>query len=104
MYQIQMSLVFPSILREEENVVDVHQYENCIVVLKDFIHGVLERRWRLTEAKGHNNQLEGAKFCVEGGFSDIFGMDLNLMEPTDKVYLRKDGATPQCTQYGLDRR
>ena len=104
MYQIKMSLVFISILREDENVVDVHPYENLQVVSKSIIHDALERRWHVTEAKGHNNPFEGAKLCVEGGFLDIFVMDSNLMEPTDKVYLRKYGGTPQCTQYGLDRR
>ena len=65
---------------------------------------MLERRWHVTEAKGHNDPFEGAKLSVEGGFLDMFVMDSNLMEPTDKVYLRKHGGTPKCTQYGLDRR
>ena len=88
MYQIWMSLVFLSIFGEEEDVVDVHPYEYPPVVLKDIIHDALERRWRVTEAKGHNNPFEGAKLCVEGGSLDIFVMDSNLMESTDKVYLR----------------
>ena len=88
MYQSMMSLVFISIFREDENVVDVHPYENPQVVSKDIIHDTLERSWRVTEAKGHNNAFEGAKLCVQGSFLDIFVMDSNLMEPTDKVYLR----------------
>ena len=87
MYQIQMSLVFLSILREDENVVDVHPYENLQVVSKDITHDALEDRWRVKKAKAHNNPFEGVKLCVEGGFLDIFVMDSNLMEPTDKVYL-----------------
>ena len=94
MYQIEMLLVFLSILREDKNVVDVHPYQNPQVVSKDIIYDALERRWRVTEAKGHNNPFEGAKLCVEGGFLDIFIMDSNLMEPTDKVYLLKYGGTP----------
>ena len=104
MHQAEMSLVFLSILQEDEYVVNVHPYKNPRMVSKDVIHDLLERRWRVTEAKGHNNPFEGAKLCVEGGFPDIFVMDSNLMEPTDKVYLRKHGRTPQCTQYGLERR
>ena len=104
MYQIEMSLVLISILREDENVVDVHPHKKRQVVSKDIIHDALERRWRVAEAKGHNNPFRGAKLCVEGGFPDIFVMDSNLMEPTDKVYLRKYGGTPQCTQKGWDRR
>ena len=104
MYQIEMSLVFIRILREDENVVDVHPYENPQVVSKDIIHGALERRWRVTQAKGHNNPFEGAELCVEGGFLDIFVVDSDVPEPADKVYLRKYGGTPQCTQDGLDRR
>ena len=69
MYQIEMSLVFISMLREEENVVDVHPYEDPQVVSKDIIHDALKRRWRVTEVKGHDNPFEGAKLCVEGGFS-----------------------------------
>ena len=102
MYQIEMSLVCIRILREDENVVDVHPYENPQVVSKDIIHDALKRRWRVTEAKGHNNPLEGAKRCVEGGFLDIFVLDLDLVEPTNKVDLRKYGGTPQCTRDGWD--
>ena len=98
MYQIKMSLMLISILREDENVVDVHPYENPQVVSKDIIHDALEGRWRVTEAKGHNNPFECAKLCVEGGFLDIFVMDSNLMEPTDKVCLRKHDGTAHCTQ------
>ena len=58
----------------------------------------------LQRPKGHNNPFEGAKLCVEGRFLDIFVTNANLMEPTDKVDLRNHGGTPQCTQYGLDRR
>ena len=104
MYQIEMSSVFLSILREDENVVHLHRYKNPQVVSRDIIHDRLERRWRSIETKGHNHSFEGAKVCVEDGILDIFVMDSDLMEPTDKVYLRKYSGTPQCTQYGLDRR
>ena len=104
MSEIKMSLVFLSILREDEDVLDVHRDKNPQVVSKDVVHNAFERRWRVTEAKGHNNPFEGAKLCVEGGFPDIFVMDWNLMEPTDKFSLGKYSGTPRCTQYGLDRR
>ena len=103
MYRIEMSLVFVRILREDEDVVDVHPYKYPEVVSKDIIHDALERRRHITEAKGHNNPLEGAKLCVEGGFLDIFVLDSDLVEPTNKVDLREYGGTPQCTQDGLDR-
>ena len=80
-----MSLVFLSIVREDADVVHVHPYEIPQVVSKDVIHDAFERPWRVTEAKEHNNPFEGAKLCVQGGFLDIFVMDLNLMESTDKV-------------------
>ena len=35
--------------------------------------------------QGHKNPLEGAKLRVEGGFLDIFVVDSDLVEPTDKV-------------------
>ena len=103
MYQIEKSLVFIRILQEDEDVVNVHPYKDPQVVSKDIIHDALERRWRITEAKGHNNPLEGAKLRVEGGFLDIFVLDSDLVEPTNKVDLRKNGGTPQCTQDGLHR-
>ena len=103
MYQIQMSLVFIRILREDEDVVDVHPYKDPQVVSKDIIHDALEGRRRITEAKGHNNPLEGAKLCVEGGFLDIFVLDWDLLETTNNVDLREYSETPQCTQNGLDR-
>ena len=103
MYQIEMSLVFIRLLREDEDVVNVHPYKDPQVVSKDIIHDALERRWRITEAKGHNNPPEGAQFRVEGGFLDIFVVHSDLVGPTNKVDLRKDGGTPQCTQDGLDR-
>ena len=89
MYQIEISLLFLKILREDENVVHVHPYKNPQVVSKDIIHDAVERRWRITEDKGHTNRFEGAKMCVEGNVLDIFVMDLNLIEPTDKIYLPK---------------
>ena len=73
------------------------------MVSKDIIHDALERQWRVTEAKGHNNPLEGAKLCVEGGFLDIFVVDSDLVKPTNNVDLQKYGETAQCTQDGLDR-
>ena len=103
MYQIEMSLVFMRILREDEDVVDVHPYKDPQVVSKDIIHDALERRWRITEAKGHNNPLKGAKLCVEGGFLHSFAVYFDLLEPTNKVDLQKYGGTPQCTQDRLDR-
>ena len=103
MYQIEMLLVFICILREDEDVVDVHPYKDPQVVSKNIIHDALERRWRITEAKGHNNPLEGAQLRVEGSFLDIFVLDSDLVEPTNKVYLRKYSGTPRCTQDGLDR-
>ena len=69
MYQIGMSLVFLRILQEDKDVVDVHPYENAQVVPKDIIDDMLERGWRVTEAKGQNNPFEGAKLCVEAFFS-----------------------------------
>ena len=103
MYQIEMSFVFIRIFREDEDVVDVHPYKDPQVVSKDIIHHALERQWRITEAKGHNNPLEGAKLRVEGGFLDIFVLDSDLVEATNKVYLRKYSGTPRCAQDGLDR-
>ena len=102
MYQIEMLLMFIRILREDEDVVDVHPYKDPQVVSKDIIHDALERLWRITEAKEDNSPLEGAKLRVEGGFLDILVLDLDLVEPTNKVDFRKYGGTPQCTQDGLD--
>ena len=59
MYLIEVSLVFLSILRENEDVVHVHPYKNFEVVSKDVIYDTLERLWRLAEAKGHNHPFEG---------------------------------------------
>ena len=87
MYQVEVSLVFVRILREDEDVVNVHPYKDPQVVSKDIVHDALERRWRSTEAKGHNNPLEGAKLCVEGGFLGIFVLNSDLVEPTNKVNL-----------------
>ena len=103
MYQIEMSLVFIRILGEDEDLVDVHSYKDPQVVSKDIIHDALECRWRIAEAEGHNNPLEGAKLRVQGGLLDIFVVDSDLVEPNNKVDLPKNSRTPQCTQDGLDR-
>ena len=87
MYQVEVSLGFVRIFREDEDVVNVHPYKDPQVVSKDIVHVALERRWRIAEAKGHNNPLEGAKLCVEGGFLDIFVLNSDLVEPTNKVNL-----------------
>ena len=103
MYQSEMSLAFVRILREGEDVFDVHPYKNPQVVSKDILQNALKRRFRITESKGRNNPLEGAKLCVKGSFVDILVMDLDLVEPTNKLDLQKYGGTPQCAQDGLDR-
>ena len=87
MYQVEVTLVFVRILREDEDVVNVHPYKDPQVVSKDIVHDALERRWRITEVKGDNNPLEGAKLCVEGSFLDIFVLNSDLVEPTNKVNL-----------------
>ena len=89
MYQMEMSLVFIRILREDKDVVNVQPYKNSQVVSKDIIQDTLKRRWRITEAEWHNNPLEGAKLCVEGSFLDIFVVDSDPVEPTNKVDLQK---------------
>ena len=104
MYPIEVSLVFLSVPRENEDIVDVHPYENHQVVSMDVIYDTSECRWRIAEAKGPNNPLEGPKLRVQWGLFDIFVMYSNLVEPTDEIFLPKDGGTPQCSQYGLDRR
>ena len=87
MYQVEVSLVFVRILREDEDVVNVNPYKDPQVVSQDIIHDALERRQCIAEAKGHNNPREGAKLCVEGGFLDIFVLNSDLVEPTNKVNL-----------------
>ena len=69
MYQIEMSLVFIRILREDEDVVDVHPYKDPQVVSKDIIHDALERRLRITEAKGHNSPPKAPNCVVKAVFS-----------------------------------
>ena len=93
-----------SVLGETEDVVDVHPNENPRVVSKNVICDTLECRCRIVEAKGHNNPFKGLKLRVERGFFDFFVIDSYLMKPTDKIYLRKDGGPPQCTQYSFDPR
>ena len=104
MYQIELSLVFLSTLREDEDVIDGHPYKNLPTVLENVIDHTLECRWCIAEAEGHKNPFEGPKLRVEGSFFDVFLMDSNPVEPTDKINLGKDGRTPPCSQYGLDRR
>ena len=58
----------------------------------------------LQRPKGVRTHSNAPNCVLKAVFFDIFVMDSNQMEPTDKVYLRKDSGTPQCTQYGLDRR
>ena len=79
--------MFVRILREDEDVANVHPCKDPQVVSKDIVHDALERRWRITDVKGHNNPLKGAKLCVEGGFLDIFVLNSDLVEPTNKVNL-----------------
>ena len=93
MYQIEVSLVFMSVLREDAEVIDIHPYHNPQVVSKNVIDNTLERQWCIAEAKEHNNPFEGPKLRDEGRFFDIFVMDSNLVEPTDKIDLPKDRRT-----------
>ena len=104
MHQIEVSLVFISILREDEDAIDIHLYEKPKVVFKNIIDDTLECGWCIAEAERHNNPFKGLKLRVEGSFFRIFVMDSNLVEPTDKVDFQKDRRAPQCTQYGLGRK
>ena len=104
MYQIEVTLGFLSILREDEDVIDTHPYENPQVVSENFIGHTLECPWCIAEPERHNNPFKGPKLRVEGSFFDIFVMYSNRVDPTDKMNLGKSGRTPQCTRYGLDRR
>ena len=95
--------MFIGVLREDEYVVNVDPYKDPQVVSKDIIDDALKRRWRITEVKGHNNPLEDAQLRVEGGLLDIFVVNSDLVEPTNKVDFQKYGGSPQRTQDGLDR-
>ena len=78
---------FIGVLQEDEDVIDIHPYENPQVVSKNVIDDALECRWCIAEAEGHTDPFEGPKLRVEGNFFDIFVLDSNLVEPTDKVDL-----------------
>ena len=69
MYQIQMSLVFIRILREDGDVVIVHPYEDPQVVSQDIIHNGLKRRWRVTEPKGMTTHWRAPNCVLEAVFS-----------------------------------
>ena len=64
-------------------------------------------RWNVNGAlqrpKGITTHSKARKLFVKGGFLDIFVVDSDLVEPTNKADLRKYGGTPLCTQDGLDR-
>ena len=57
------------------------------VVCETVSDHTLECRWCIAEAGGHNNPFEGPKLRAEGSFFNIFVMDSNLVEPTDKINL-----------------
>ena len=85
MHQIEVSLVFISVLREEEDVINIHPYKNSQVVSKNFIDETLKYPWCIAEAEWHNNPFEGPNLHFEGSFFNIFFMDSNLVAPTNKV-------------------
>ena len=87
MHQLEVLLVFIGSLREDEAVIDIYPYENLQVVPKNVIDDTLECRWCIADAEGHNDPFEGSKLRIEGSFFDIFAVDSNLVEPTDKVDL-----------------
>ena len=64
MYQIEMSLVFIRILREDEDVVDVHPYKDPQVVSKDIIHGTLQRPKGITTHSKVPNCVLKAVFSI----------------------------------------
>ena len=69
MYQIEMSLVFLSILREDEGVVDVHPYKDPEVVSKDIIYGELERGGALQRPKGITTHSKAPNCVLKAVFS-----------------------------------
>ena len=98
MYQIEMSLVFIRILREDEDVVIVQPYGDPQMVSKDNIQDALERPWRITDAEGHNNPLEGAKLCVEGGFLNTFVVDSDLGNPLPRLIFENTVEPPMYSR------
>ena len=87
MHQIEASLEFIGVLREDEDVVDIHPYKNPQVVSNNVTDDASECRRCMAEAEGLNNPFEGLQLRVEGSFLDIFVMDSNVVEATDKVDL-----------------
>ena len=87
MYHIEVLLVFLSVLRDNEDVIHIHPYENPQVVSKNVIDNKLECRWCIAEAEGHNNPFQSPKLRVEGSIFDIFVMDSNLVGLTDNIDL-----------------
>ena len=65
-------------------------------------------RWNVNGAlqrpTGITTHFTAANYVLKAVCFNIFVMDSNLVEPTDKVNLRKHCGTPQCTLYALDRR
>ena len=66
-----------------------------IAKCKENVNGdTLECGWYIAQAKEHYNRFDGPKLRVEGSFFDIFVMDSNLVEPTDKVNFLKERRAP----------
>ena len=95
--QAEMSLVVDFSARMDDDVVNVNRAE-LVILLEQEIRGSLECGGRVTEAKGHDAELEGAIAGLEGGAFAVLGDDLDLVEARTKVHLSEHSGTSHGVQ------
>ena len=69
MYQVEVSLVFVRILREDEDVVNVHPYKDPQVVSKDIVYDVWNVDGALQRPKGITTHSKAPNCVLKAVFS-----------------------------------
>ena len=82
------------ILMEQEDIVEIDDQMILIdKVVKNRIHKGLEGSWSVTEAEGHDQGFEEAKFAFKGGFPFIAFSDTDVVVTPADVELGKVAGT-----------
>ena len=86
---LHLGLVFGKrALGEDHDVVNVNDYD-VVHVRKDFVHHSLERGGGVAESEEHDSGFVGSSMTDECCFPFITFLDLHIVVPPPKVYLRE---------------
>ena len=85
-------------LREDEDVIEVHQDKRIQFLFEQRVHHPLERCWSVCHAKWHDQKFELAPLRPKRGFGDVLFLHGYLVIAGGQIECRKMLGLPQSVQ------